>query len=33
MEEITNLDIFVPAEPHLTAALGAAIIAEEISKA
>jgi len=33
MEEITNLDILVPAEPHLTAALGAAIIAEEISKA
>ena len=33
MEEITNLDIFVPAEPHLTAALGAAIIAEEISNA
>jgi predicted CoA-substrate-specific enzyme activase len=33
MKEITNLDIFVPAEPHLTAALGAAIIAEEILKA
>jgi predicted CoA-substrate-specific enzyme activase len=33
MEEITNLDILVPAEPHLTAAIGAAIIAEEKSRA
>ena len=32
MEEITNLDIFVPVEPHLTAAIGAAIIAYENSR-
>lgn len=28
-EEITNFDILVPVEPHLTAAIGAAIIADE----
>lgn len=33
MEEITNLDIFVPPDPHLTAAIGAAIIADEKSRA
>ncbi len=29
MEEITNLDIFVPPRPHMTAALGAALLAGE----
>jgi len=32
MEEIRNYSIIVPQEPHMTAALGAAIIASEISK-
>jgi activator of 2-hydroxyglutaryl-CoA dehydratase len=30
MEEATGLNIVVPAEPHLTAALGAALMAAEI---
>jgi predicted CoA-substrate-specific enzyme activase len=33
VRETTNFDILVPAEPHLTGALGAAIIADEKSKA
>jgi len=32
VEEITGFDIIVPPEPHLTAALGAAIIAREMAK-
>lgn len=33
MEEIAKLDILVPSEPHLTAAIGAAILADEKSRA
>jgi len=33
LEEITGYDVIVPDEPQLTAALGAAILAEEIVKA
>ena len=33
MKDISNLDIIVPDEPHLNAAMGAAIIADEISNA
>jgi len=32
MEEVANIDIIVPVEPHLTAAVGAAIIAGENAK-
>ncbi len=32
MEEIRSFEIIVPPEPHMTAALGAAIIASEMSK-
>ena len=31
MEEVSKRDIYVPPEPHLTAALGAALIAREIA--